>query len=108
FGRTSTAKCAQCGQVSEAYSMIVIGASALPRTRSSGFTASASPPPGAGLGGVWPMAGEAPASDRTISRLNQISRMGRFLLLDVDANGFAPTTQCPRVSDPVARWRQSV
>src|SRR5689334_7450142 len=41
-GSTSVAKWAQCGQVNEAYSITVTGASAWPSTRSSGTTVTGS------------------------------------------------------------------
>src|SRR5438045_2761596 len=74
FGRTLIAKFAQCGQVSEAYSIIVIGASGLPRMRSSGCTASAFVEP-VFLAGPCAEVGNAPPMAKIISSHNDVFRM---------------------------------
>src|SRR5215204_4113176 len=94
FGSTFLANSAQCGQLNEAYSRIVIGASGLPSTRSCGATASR-PAASAGGFGACAAAGTMPATAATNSSANQISRIGTFLLPDVDINRFAPPTQRP-------------
>src|SRR5579883_189471 len=80
LGSVSRSKAAQWGQVREAYSNMVMGASALPRTRSSGV-----------CWGVcsWASAGGAPprigALRISAARNNQILRISLSKLLDVDA-----------------------
>src|SRR5579862_2709692 len=81
FGSTSTSKCAQCGQVSDAYSMIVTGASALPRIRSSGvsFNVAAIWAAEGGVAGACADAGKGPAKARIATAANQVFRIGGVL-----------------------------
>src|ERR1700730_5779050 len=67
FGRTLTANFAQCGHVRDSYSIIVIGASGLPRIRSSGCTVSAL----AASGLVLALSAE---TGTAVARIRKISR----------------------------------
>src|SRR5260221_5646811 len=89
LGRISFSKAAQCGQVSEAYSMMVTGASALPRMRSSAVTCGASDCAtwrmGAAASSAWALPGCAARSGAMVAEINQIFRITVSNLLDVDA-----------------------
>src|SRR5579883_3066546 len=79
LGNVSRSKAAQWGQVRDAYSKMVMGASALPRTRSSGVCLGVC---------SWARAAGAPklgAARTSAAMNNQILRISLSKLLDVDA-----------------------
>src|SRR5690242_9838654 len=84
LGSVSLSNSAQWGQVREAYSIIVMGASALPSTRSSLVGAGTAPcartPDGAAI-------------RQNAANANQILCISLSSLLDVDAKASAPATQ---------------
>src|SRR5215472_16851451 len=88
LGSVSLSNSAQWGQVREAYSMMVMGASALPSTRSSAV--------GAGTA-LWARAPAGAAVRQNAANTTQILCISLSSLLDVDATAFAPAMQAGAV-----------